>query len=245
MHQRCAFCAGHIISTIFIAFPAPFRFRLVFLLAHDPPTIDVAEGLIEAEQHQERDKWKPPPQHKRARQPQVQAVLKARKEKTSATCSSVPALAAAPAPVCVASGMSEPLRAAMPTDSSSRSDCSTDNDNSSDFSSGTCVDAPRKKKQKTKCKPAVCKPREDLVQFLTSFGHQKYAEALVAGGFSSMAELSMATQKALKLCGLLEENALRVRTDLKKRQALGVIPKKQMAIPAGFAAARHKQCSKK
>ena len=88
------------------------------------------------------------------------------------------------------------------------------------------------------------------MQFLTAYqqfllGYLRYAEALAAGGFSSMAELSVATQKALKSCGRLEGHALRVLADLKKRLALGVIPKKQMAIPADFASARKKYFSKK
>ena len=83
------------------------------------------------------------------------------------------------------------------------------------------------------------------MQFLTSFGYQQYAEALAAGAFSSMTELSAATQKALKSFGLLEGHALCVLADLKKRQALAVIPKKQMAIPPDFAAAHKRQLSKK
>ena len=113
----------------------------------------------------------------------------------------VPALAPAHAPVPVASGRSEPSRAAMPTESSSSSNCSSDNTNSTDSFSDTSLEAPPKKKHKTKFTPAVCKSGQDLVQHLPSLGYQQYAEALAGGGFSSTAELSAATQKA-RVCYL-------------------------------------------
>ena len=167
-----------------------------------PPTIDVAERLIKAEQHREHNKWKPPPKRKRARQPDVQAALKARKEKTnisasssSAACSSVPP---APASVPVASGRSEPSRAAMPTDSSSSSDSSSDNDNSTDSSSDTSVEAAPKKKQNE----------------IHTRGLQTRSRSCAISDFTWVPAV----------CGG---------------------PKKQMAIPADFAAARKKQFSKK
>ena len=82
------------------------------------------------------------------------------------------------------------------------------------------------------------------MHFFTSLGYRQYAASLAAGGFASMPELSVATQRALMSCGLLEGHALCLLTDLKKRRALGVVPKKQMAIPTDFDAARKKHLSK-
>ena len=60
------------------------------------------------------------------------------------------------------------------------------------------------------------------------FGHQQYAGPLAEAGFTSMAELSLITAKALKAANVLEDH-------LKKCRALGVAPKE---VRADFLAKR-------
>ena len=75
----------------------------------------------------------------------------------------------------------------------------------------------------------------NVVLFLKTLGYQQYAGPLAEAGFTSMAELSLITAKALKDANVLEGHSLRILDHLKKRRALGVAPK---AVPADFMAKR-------
>ena len=90
-----------------------------------------------------------------------------------------------------------------------------------------------------------CNSWVHVVQFLTKLGYQQYAQPLAAGGFASLAELSLATQKALKSCGLLEGHAPLLQAELIKWCALGVVPRSHLQVPADVAAAREKRFPKK
>ena len=78
------------------------------------------------------------------------------------------------------------------------------------------------------------------ILFLKNLGSQQYAGPLAAAGFTSMAELSLITAKALKAANILEGYSLPIPNHLKKRRALGVVLK---AIPADFIAKRKQVCS--
>ena len=94
----------------------------------------------------------------------------------------------------------------------------------------------RPKKRSKVASPAVkMVPDANVGLFLKNLGYQQYAGPLAEAGFTSMAELSLITAKALKAANVLEGHSLRILDHLKKRRALGVVPK---AIPADFIAKR-------
>ena len=94
----------------------------------------------------------------------------------------------------------------------------------------------RPKKRSKVASPAVkMVPDANVVLFLKNLGYQQYGGKLAEAGFTSMAELSLITAKALKAANVLEGHSLRIFDHLKKRRALGVVPK---AIPADFIAKR-------
>ena len=125
-------------------------------------------------------------------------------------------------------------------DSDSSSDTSSGDSENTSSRDGDSSVAPPPKKQKKQFQPAVPKPGVDVVQFLTKLGYQQYSQPLAAGGFASMADLSLATQNALKSCGLLEGHGLLLQAEPKKRRALGVVSRSQPPIPADFAVAGEK-----
>ena len=206
-----------------------------------PPAEDLT-ALIEAAEERERNKWKPATKRKRARQPAVSAAVRARASAASASASaSEPARASASASAAASASASAPAPACASSDSDSESSPS-DSSSGGSTSSETTDDARQKSrskrpKKRSKVASPVVKltPDANVVLFLKNLGYQQYAGPLAEAGFTSMAELSLITAKALKDANVLEGHSLRILDHLKKRRALGVAPK---AVPADFMAKR-------